>query len=99
MPTGGNFRVSSQNELLLPNFFADDPTAPPKNGRVGLFVDVGMVYPKVADFAVEELRASAGIAASFLTPIGAMRFSFAYPIVSEDTDQTERFQVTIGTLF
>ncbi len=98
-PTGGNLRVSVQSELLLPNLFADDPTAPPKNGRVGLFVDVGMVYATVSDFDVNQLRASGGIAASFLTPIGAMRFSFAYPFRSEDTDQTERFQFTIGTLF
>jgi outer membrane protein insertion porin family len=99
VPTGGNLRVSMQNELLLPNFFADDPTAPPKNGRFGLFLDVGMVYPEVKDFSFDELRASAGLSASFLTPIGAMRFSFAYPLLSEDTDQTERFQFTIGTLF
>ena len=83
----------------MPNFFADDPTAPPSNGRFGLFLDVGMVYPQIADFNFGELRASTGLAASFLTPIGAMRFSFAYPLRSEDTDETERFQFTIGTLF
>lgn len=98
-PIGGEMRVSLQNELLLPNFFADDPMAPPKNGRFGLFLDVGMAFASPSDFAFEELRASAGIAASFLTPVGAMRFSFAYPLRYEDTDQTERFQFTIGTLF
>lgn len=99
VPTGGNLRASFQSELLLPNFFADDPTAPPSNGRFGIFLDIGMVFPEVSDFAFGELRAATGLAASFLTPVGAMRFSFAYPLRSEDTDQTERFQFTIGTLF
>jgi outer membrane protein insertion porin family len=99
VPTGGNLRTSMQSELLLPNFFADDPTAPPSNGRFGIFLDVGMVFAEVSDFNVSELRAATGLAASFLTPVGAMRFSFAYPLRSEDTDETERFQFTIGTLF
>jgi outer membrane protein insertion porin family len=99
VPIGGNLRTSVQSELMLPNFFADDPAAPPSNGRFGLFLDVGMVYPEIADFTFGTLRASTGLAASFLTPIGAMRFSFAYPLRSEDTDETERFQFTIGTLF
>jgi len=98
-PIGGELRVSLQNELLLPNLFADDPLAPPKNGRFGIFLDVGMVYLEPSDFAFEELRVSTGIGATFLTPVGAMRFSFAYPLRYEDTDQTERFQFTIGTLF
>jgi len=98
-PVGGELRVSLQNELLLPNLFADDPLAPPKNGRFGVFLDIGMVYETPEDFAFQELRVSTGLAASFLTPVGAMRFSFAYPLRYEDTDQTERFQFTIGTLF
>jgi outer membrane protein insertion porin family len=98
-PVGGEMRVSLQNELLLPNLFADDPLAPPKNGRFGVFLDIGMVYATPQDFAFQDLRVSTGLAATFLTPVGAMRFSFAYPLRSEDTDQTERFQFTIGTLF
>lgn len=98
-PIGGELRVILQNELLLPNFLADDPLSPPKNGRFGVFLDIGMVYEEPQDFAFQELRASTGVAATFLTPVGAMRFSFAYPIRYEDTDQTERFQFTIGTLF
>jgi len=99
IPTGGKFRVSMQNEVLLPNFLADDPLAPPKTGRVGLFLDIGMVYEDFNTFSSHDLRASSGIAATFLTPVGAMRFSFAFPLRSEDTDETERFQFTIGTLF
>jgi outer membrane protein insertion porin family len=99
LPTGGDLRVSVQNEFLIPNFLADDPTAPPKSGRFGLFVDVGMVFDGIGDFRFGELRASAGLGATFLTPLGAMRFSLAYPLRSEDTDETETFQFTIGTLF
>ena len=99
LPTGGNLRVSVQNEFLIPNFLADDPSAPPKTGRFGLFVDFGMVFADTSDFSFAELRASAGLGATFLTPLGALRFSFAYPFRSEDTDETERFQFTIGTLF
>ena len=48
---------------------------------------------------IRDLRASAGIAATFLTPLGAMRFSFAIPFRREDTDELEKFQFTVGTVF
>lgn len=99
LPLGGDLRVYLQNELLLPNFLADDPLAPPKNGRFSLFIDVGNVFAKPGEFEFADLRASAGMAATFLTPLGAMRFSFAFPFRREDTDEIERFQFTVGTVF
>jgi outer membrane protein insertion porin family len=99
LPLGGDLRVSVQNELVLPNFLADDPLAPPKTGRFSAFVDVGNVFAKPSDFEFRDLRASFGLASTFLTPLGAMRFSFAIPFRHEDTDELEKFQFTVGTVF
>ncbi|MGH8281980.1 MAG: BamA/TamA family outer membrane protein, partial [Gammaproteobacteria bacterium] len=45
------------------------------------------------------MRVSAGLAATFLTPLGAMKFSYAFPLNPKPGDLTERFQFTLGTYF
>ncbi|HEX6928248.1 MAG TPA: outer membrane protein assembly factor BamA, partial [Gammaproteobacteria bacterium] len=98
-PVGGRLKTFLQTELLLPNFASEDPTDPPESTQFSLFVDTGNLFADVDDFDVDEFRASAGIAATFLTPIGALRFSYGYPIISEDGDELERIQFTIGSVF
>lgn len=98
-PVGGRLRTFFQAELLLPNFAADDPTTPPENSQFSLFVDTGYVFREVEDFDVNEFRVSTGLAATFLTPIGALRFSFGVPIVYKDGDSLERIQFTVGSVF
>ncbi|MCG8435462.1 MAG: BamA/TamA family outer membrane protein, partial [Gammaproteobacteria bacterium] len=99
LPVGGNFRTYVQTELFLPNFFSDDPLAPPKNGRFSVFLDIGNVFRDFDDFRSSDLRASAGIAGNFLTPIGAIRISFGVPIRHKENDDIEKFQFTVGTIF
>lgn len=98
-PVGGRLKTFAQTELLLPNFAADDPAAPPENTQFSLFVDTGFLFPEIDEFDADEFRVSTGIAATFLTPIGALRFSYGYPIVREDGDTLERIQFTIGSVF
>jgi len=98
-PVGGRLRTFVQAELLLPNFLAEDRYAPPSNTQFALFLDAGNLYEDIDAFDVSEFRVSTGIAATFLTPMGALRFAFGYPLVKEDGDRTERLQFTIGSIF
>ncbi|MDX1454947.1 MAG: outer membrane protein assembly factor BamA [Gammaproteobacteria bacterium] len=98
-PTGGKLSTFAQVELLLPNYGAEDPTTPPENTQFSLFFDTGSLYEEFDDFDVDQFRTSAGVAATFLTPIGALRFSYGYPLRTRDGDRTERIQFTVGQVF
>jgi len=99
LPVGGQLRSFFQTELLLPKFTGDDPEAPPENAQFSIFVDTGYVFPEINDFDFDEFRVSAGVAATFLTPIGALRLGIGFPIVKEESDEIERIQFTIGSVF
>lgn len=47
----------------------------------------------------KELRYSMGVGATWYTPIGPLSLSYAKPINSKPTDQTEKFQFQIGSVF
>ena len=47
----------------------------------------------------EELRYSAGMAVTWLSPLGPMKFSYAYPINKKKGDEIQRFQFQLGTTF
>ncbi|QEY23764.1 outer membrane protein assembly factor BamA [Neisseria animalis] len=47
----------------------------------------------------EELRYSAGAAVTWLSPVGPMKFSYAYPLKKKPTDEIQRFQFQLGTTF
>ena len=46
-----------------------------------------------------ELRYSAGAAVTWLSPLGPMKFSYAYPMKKKPEDQIQRFQFQLGTTF
>ena len=46
-----------------------------------------------------EFRASAGLAWTWISPIGPVKFSYAYPIKKKPEDQIQRFQFQLGTTF
>ena len=47
----------------------------------------------------KDLRYSAGIGATWYTPIGPLSISYAKPIGSKDGDETEKVQFQIGSVF
>lgn len=96
-PYGGNLVTWVQNELILPNFLGG---AEGKNAyRAAFFVDAGNVFSKPSDFSLNQIRASYGIGITWLTPIGALRFSYAIPFHTQPFDRTTRFQFTLGAYF
>jgi outer membrane protein insertion porin family len=94
-PIGGTSKIVANLELLFPNPFAENSDSV----RFGLFVDGGWVYAEQDPIDLGELRYAAGIGATWMAPIGAMRFSLAAPLNDKEGDKTQAFQFTLGTPF
>jgi outer membrane protein insertion porin family len=94
-PFGGNLRVVSNIEMILPVPFAQKARA----FRMSAFFDIGNVYGNQEDFDASLLRYSTGVAAIWFSPIGIMNFSFSKPLKVKEGDQTQMFQFTVGTTF
>ncbi|MDR0378738.1 MAG: outer membrane protein assembly factor BamA [Candidatus Accumulibacter sp.] len=45
------------------------------------------------------VRMSVGLAATWLSPLGPLKFSFAYPLNRQKDDNIQRFQFQMGTVF
>jgi outer membrane protein insertion porin family len=114
-PYGGNARVVSQNELIVPI-----PRKWQSSARIALFFDIGNVFstdgttylgrdlvtPVDYKFKYDRLKQSAGIAVQWVAPsLGIFRFSYGIPLNAktestvEFPDRTENFQFTVGQSF
>ena len=102
-PVGGNLKLTGSVELFAP---------PPLDGdfaktlRLGLFFDFGNVWETYdttlvapTGFSLSDLRYSTGLSVAWLSPVGALSISLAYPINAKDNDQTQVFQFTFGQTF
>lgn len=47
----------------------------------------------------EELRYSAGVALTWISPMGPIKLSYAYPLKKKNGDELQRFQFQLGTVF
>lgn len=93
--SGGDFRTLGTVELIFPPPFVERPGAT----RFSLFTDFGNVFDDVDSWNEEEIRASYGLAFVWLSPVGPLTFSLAYPYNDEEGDREENFQFTIGSVF
>ncbi|MEL6168454.1 MAG: outer membrane protein assembly factor BamA [Pseudomonadota bacterium] len=100
---GGNLFVSAR-------FESEFPLGLPEELGItgGLFLDMGSVWgldnrdgAGGADSVDDSfsLRSAIGVAINWSTPIGPLTFSFAQPIVSEDFDREQVFDISITTRF
>jgi outer membrane protein insertion porin family len=96
-PIGGNAAYNGNVEVLFPPPFMDAV----ESVRVAAFFDFGSaVNTKDTDlFDPDELRYSTGIGASWLSPVGALTFSYAVPMKTDDQDEEEQFQFNFGQTF
>jgi outer membrane protein insertion porin family len=100
-PIGGALKTVGTVELVFPKLF-DSPAA-----RVSAFFDFGNVYEDFDAFDAGELRASAGVALLWRSPMGPLSISYALPLRTKDADpatffpgdDTERLQFTFGGSF
>jgi outer membrane protein insertion porin family len=97
LPIGGRAMFYAQNEFVLPRFGKDQSGG--GSYRVAMFFDIGNAFTNFNQINLPNLRESWGLAATFLTPLGAMKFSYAFPINAKPGDQTERFQFTLGAYY
>ena len=109
-PYGGNFQITSQNELILPM-----PAKWRENARVSLFFDVGNVFytgDKIHFFGPDlatpehyhlngwnDLKRSTGLAVEWLAPLGLFRFSYGLPLNAKHGTTTTWGDETEGFQF
>jgi outer membrane protein insertion porin family len=92
-PIGGSVKTVGSLELFFPRLFDT------KAARISAFVDFGNVYKDWASFDASLLRASAGVALLWRSPMGPISISYAIPLRTEPFDETERLQFTFGGQF
>lgn len=92
---GGTRKVQGSMEVIMPSPFEEYE----KSFRWSYFIDGGNVFGTHQDIDLNEFRASHGVAAQWMTPVGIMTFSYGWPLRSEPGDELQRFQFTIGAPF
>ena len=107
-PFGGNMRISSQLELIIPVRGELGNTT-----RFSLFLDAGNIFstdttpffdpqtgePSNFDLDASAFKYSVGASFQWLAPLGLFKFSYGFPLNDDGFDDTERFQFTIGSAF
>jgi len=95
-PMGGTFKVNGGLELVSPLPFLTEQR---DTVRMALFWDIGNAYRDFEGFDAGSLRQSAGVALSWISPVGPLIFSYAQPLNDEPGDRTQNFQFSIGASF
>ena len=106
---GGNTRMVNRAELFFP-FFGDDET---DDKRISIFFDQGYTFLRAKgiyataskelgtreEFSFSNMRSSFGIGFEWLSPIGPFGVHYAVPVKKKAGDETDSFQITLGTFF
>ncbi|MES2317204.1 MAG: outer membrane protein assembly factor BamA [Pseudomonadota bacterium] len=92
---GGATRLIGNAELQAP--FPGGGTD--KSLRWFGFLDGGQVYQESAKIRANEMRFSAGLGVSWISPVGPLKLSYAKPLNAKPGDRLERFQFQMGTGF
>ncbi|MEG2581790.1 outer membrane protein assembly factor BamA, partial [Comamonas sp.] len=92
---GGAKKAVMNFELIAPFPGAGND----KTLRWFTFVDVGGIYGENDPIRANELRASAGVGLSWISPLGPLRLAWANPIRKKSGDELQKLQFQIGTSF
>lgn len=90
---GGAFKAIGSIEAYFPTLFDA------RGARLSSFIDFGNVWRRASDFNADELRASAGVALQWQSPMGPISISWAAPLRQREGDRIERLQFTFGGQF
>ncbi len=112
-PVGGNAKITGSIELFAPPPIGGDFEKSLRLGAFFDFgnvwwtedspnlridgVDTDLVSP--TGFSLGDLRYSVGLSAVWLSPVGALSLSLAYPLNEKDGDDTQIFQFGFGQTF
>jgi len=107
-PAGGNIKMVGSMQIFAPppveGEFANTL-------RLGAFFDFGNVWttsnPTFSDqelvtprgFSLSDIRYSAGLSLTWMSPVGALSASIAHPFNDEAEDKTQMFQFSVGQIF
>ena len=92
-PLGGTKEINGSAEALAPLPGAD------RSLRALLFLDGGNVWGYDQTVHVSDLRYATGFGVAWISPIGPLKLSLAFPIHRQPGDFVQRFQFQIGTGF
>ncbi|SPJ17510.1 Outer membrane protein assembly factor BamA [Burkholderiales bacterium] len=92
-PLGGTKEVNGSIEALAPLPGAD------RSLRALTFVDGGEVWGSDQSVYLSDLQFSFGVGIAWVSPIGPLKLSLAFPFHRQPGDQIQRFQFQIGTGF
>lgn len=92
---GGPKKVTLNAELIAPFPGAGND----RTLRWFAFVDAGNVYGEDEKWELSELRASAGLGLSWISPLGPLRIAYAQPVRKFAGDRIQKLQFQIGTSF
>ena len=103
-PVGGNNKLIGSMELFFPIPFMEESS---RNFKLSAFVDAGRVWlsgesgEPAMNPSDEDWRMTYGLAAIWVTPMGAFVFNLAWPVSHfyVDGDETETFSFNIGAPF
>ena len=90
---GGALKTVGSIEMFFPRLFDSNAA------RISAFLDFGNVFKDIDAFEASELRASAGIALLWRSPMGPISISYAMPLRDQPGDELERLQFSFGGQF
>lgn len=94
-PLGGTSRIIANAELQFPfPGSGNDRTL-----RWFTYLDGGNVFGEGEKIKMSELRYSAGIGISWVSPIGPLKLSYGKPLNAKPEDRKQAFQFQLGTGF
>jgi outer membrane protein insertion porin family len=92
---GGAKKITLNAELITPFPGAGND----RTLRMFGFVDAGNVFSEASSYSLADLRASAGVGISWISPVGPLRLGIAKALRKEATDRIQTVQFQIGTSF
>ena len=92
---GGNRRAIANAEYYFPM----PGQGKEKSMRLSLFADTGYVWGADDKVQASDLRYSAGLAFTWSSPVGPLKFSLGQALKKKDGDKTQKFQFQLGTVF
>jgi outer membrane protein insertion porin family len=93
---GGNYAYSINFASNIPQLFEES-----QNLDFLIFADAADIWGVDYDSSItgEGIRSSVGVALDWMSPIGPLNFTLAYPITKKTGDKTESFRFNLGTTF
>ena len=93
---GGNFASTINATTTIPMILENVQSV-----DIVLFADAANIWGVDYNSSLDKngIRSSVGLGIDWLTAVGPLTFSFAYPITKESSDIEETFRFNIGTSF